>query len=97
MINEPIAPARAQRANALAQTARERIFRSFTNADDEASAHAKVPFEFARAEHCSRSEERNGNENATAMDLIIGALLFSFFSSGQGETVREATPQGENE
>jgi 1-acyl-sn-glycerol-3-phosphate acyltransferase len=97
MINETITPARAQRANALAQMARERIFRSFTNADDEASAHAKVPFEFARAEDSSRPEERDANEKATAMDLIIGALLFSFFSSGRGETARETTPQGENE
>jgi hypothetical protein len=96
MINETIAPARSQRANALAQVARERIFRSFANAD-EAFAHAKVPFEFARAEDCSRPEERDGNENKTAMDLIIGALLFSFFSSGRGEMVREATQRSENE
>jgi 1-acyl-sn-glycerol-3-phosphate acyltransferase len=97
MINETIAPARAQRAKALADMARERIFRSFTTADDEAPASAKVPFEFARAEDCSRPAERDVNENATAMDLIIGALLFSFFSSGPGETVREAAPQSENE
>jgi 1-acyl-sn-glycerol-3-phosphate acyltransferase len=97
MVNESIAPARAQRAKAVAQMARERIFRSFTNADDGASAHVKVAFEFARAEDCSRPEERDGNEHATAMDLIIGALLLSFFSSGQGETIREAAPQSENE
>jgi hypothetical protein len=97
MINETIAPARARRAKALAEMARERIFRSFTNADNEAPATAKVPFEFARAEDCSRPEEREGNEKATALDLIIGALLFSFFSSGRGETVREATQQSENE
>ncbi len=33
MINEPIKPARPQRAKVLAHAARERIFRNFTNAD----------------------------------------------------------------
>jgi lyso-ornithine lipid O-acyltransferase len=69
MINEPIEPARAQWAKALAQTARERIFRSFTNAD---AARAVVPFEFTRAEDCSRSEERGGKEPARAQDYIRG-------------------------
>ena len=97
MINEPIKPARAQRAKVLAQMARERIFRSFANADSIAAAQAEVPVEFARAEACPRSEERAGNEPATAEDYIVGAMLFSFFSSGQGEPAPQATPQGENE
>jgi 1-acyl-sn-glycerol-3-phosphate acyltransferase len=97
MINEPIKPARAQRAKVLAQAAHESIFRNFTNADAAVFARAKVPFEFARAETPSRSEEQGGSENATATDLMVGALLFSFFSSGRGETVSEATPQSENE
>lgn len=97
MINEPIKPARAQRAKVLAQAAHERIFRNFTNADAAIFARAKVPFEFARAETPSLSEEQDGSENATAMDLMAGALLFSLFSSGRGETVGEATPQSENE
>ncbi len=67
MINEPIEPARAQRAKALAQAARDRIFRSFTNAD---AARAVVQFEFARGEDCSRTEERSGNKPATAEDYI---------------------------
>src|SRR5262245_4627265 len=50
MINDPIKPARAQGAKALAQAARERILRSFTNADAIAAARAEVPVEFARAE-----------------------------------------------
>jgi len=92
MINEPIKPARAQRANVLAQVARERIFRSFANADAIAAARAEVPVEFARAEASSQPEEWPGNEPATAEDYIVGALLFSFFSSstsgssGRGET-----------
>jgi 1-acyl-sn-glycerol-3-phosphate acyltransferase len=96
-IDEPLNPARPQRAITLAGVARERIFRSFTNAENSALARAEVPFEFARAEALSRSEERDGNEKATALDLIIGALLFSFFSSGQGETVREAAPHSDDE
>ncbi|HZF41073.1 MAG TPA: lysophospholipid acyltransferase family protein [Blastocatellia bacterium] len=97
IIDEPIKPARAQRANLLARAARERIFRSFANADAIAAARAEVPIEFARAEVCSRPEERPGNEPATAEDYIVGALLFSFFSSSQGEAIKVATPQSENE
>ena len=100
MIDESIKPARAQRAKVLARVARERIFRSFANADAISAARAEVPIEFARADACPHSEERTGNEPATAEDYIVGAMLFSFFSSsasGQGEPLREATPQGENE
>jgi 1-acyl-sn-glycerol-3-phosphate acyltransferase len=100
MINEPINPARAQRAKVLAQAARDRIFRSFANAEAISAARAEVPVEFARAEACPQPEERTGNEPATAEDYIVSAMLFSFFapsSSGQGEPIREATPQGENE
>jgi 1-acyl-sn-glycerol-3-phosphate acyltransferase len=109
MISEPIKPARAQRAKVLAHLARERIFRSFVNADAIAAARAEVPIEFARAEACPRSEERAGNEPATAEDYIVGAMLFSFFSSSSsgspgssgpsshGEAVRGITPQSENE
>ncbi len=100
MIDESIKPARAQRAKVLARMARERIFRSFANADAIAAARAEVPIEFARADACPHSEERTGNEPATAEDYIVGAMLFSFFSpssSSQGEPLREATPQRENE
>jgi hypothetical protein len=54
MINEPIEPSHAQRSKALAQAARDRIFRSFTNVD---AARLAVPFEIARVEDCSRPEE----------------------------------------
>ena len=100
MIDEPIKPARAQRAKVLAQMARERIFRSFVNADAIAAARAEVPVEFARAEAGPRSEERAGNEPATVEDYVVGAMLFSFFSSSsssQAEAVRGVTPQSENE
>jgi lyso-ornithine lipid O-acyltransferase len=99
MINESIKPARAQRAKVLAQLARERVFRSFANADAISAARAEVPIEFAKAETGPQPEERPGNEPATAEDYIVGAMLFSFFSStssGQ-EPVLEASPQGENE
>jgi lyso-ornithine lipid O-acyltransferase len=95
MINEPIKPARAQRAKVLAQMARERIFRSFANAEAIAAARAEVPVEFARAEACSRSEDRAGNETATVEDYLVGALLFSFYSSSRGETAQEAAPRSE--
>src|SRR5262249_51420870 len=68
IISEPIKPARAQRSKVLAHLARERIFRSFANADAIAAARAEVPIEFARAEACPRSEERAGNDPATAED-----------------------------
>jgi 1-acyl-sn-glycerol-3-phosphate acyltransferase len=100
MINEPINPSRAQRAKVLAQAARDRVFRSFANADAISAARAEVPVEFARAEACPQPEEWTGNEPATAEDYIVSAMLFSFFapsSSGQGEPIREATPQCENE
>jgi len=100
IINEPIKPARAQRAKALAQTARERIFRSFANADAISAARAEVPVEFARAEACLQPEELTRNEPVTAEDYIVGAMLFSFFtssSSGQSEPLQEATPQSKNE
>lgn len=100
MIDESIKPARAQRAKDLARVARERIFRSFANADAISAARAEVPIEFARADACPHSGERTGNEPATAEDYIVGAMLFSFFSSsssGQTEPLRDATPQGENE
>jgi len=100
MINESIKPARAQRAKALAQVARERIFRSFANADAISAAAAEVPVEFARAVACPQPEELTANEPATAEDYMVGAMLFSFFaqsSSGQGEPIREATPLGKNE
>jgi fibronectin type 3 domain-containing protein len=69
MINEPIEPSHAQRSKALAQAARDRIFRSFTNVD---AARAAIPFELARVEDCSRPEERSRNEPATAEDSIRG-------------------------
>lgn len=100
MIDESIKTARAQRAKVLARVARERIFRSFANADAIAAARAEVPVEFARADAGPQPEERAGNEPATPEDYIVGAMLFSFFtssSSGQGEPLREAAPQGENE
>jgi 1-acyl-sn-glycerol-3-phosphate acyltransferase len=99
MINESIKPARAQRAKVLAQLARERVFRSFANADAISAARAEVPVEFAKAEAGPQPEERNGNEPATAEDYMVGAMLFSFFSpapSGQ-EPVLEPRPQGEHE
>jgi 1-acyl-sn-glycerol-3-phosphate acyltransferase len=100
MINEPINPSRAQRAKVLAQAARDRIFRSFANADAISAARAEVPVEFARAEACPQQEEWTRNEPATAEDYIVSAMLFSFFapsSSGQGEPIRETTPQSKNE
>ena len=99
MIDQSIKPARAQRAKDLARLARERIFRSFANADAISAARAEVPIEFARADACPHSGEQTGNEPATAEDYIVGAMLFSFFasSSGQTESLRDATPQGENE
>ena len=100
MINEPINPTRAQRAKVLAQAARDRIFRSFANADAISAARAEVPVEFARAEACPQPEGRAGNEPATAEDYIISAMLFSFFapsSSGQREPIRETAPQSKNE
>jgi 1-acyl-sn-glycerol-3-phosphate acyltransferase len=100
MIDQSIKPARAQRAKDLARLARERIFRSFANADAISAARAEVPIEFARADACPHSGEQTGNEPATAEDYIVGAMLFSFFSpssSGQIEPLRDATPQSENE
>jgi lyso-ornithine lipid O-acyltransferase len=100
MINEPINPSRAQLAKELAQAARDRIFRSFANADAISAARAEVPVEFARAEPCPQQEEWTRNEPATAEDYIVSAMLFSFFapsSSGQGEPIRETTPQSKNE
>ena len=100
MVSDPIEPTRALRAKDLAQVARERILRSFTNAEAIAAARAEVPVEFARAEDRSPSDVKNGNETATAADYIIGALLFSHFSSGRIEPIgpiREAAPQSENE
>jgi lyso-ornithine lipid O-acyltransferase len=97
MINEPIKPVRAQRARDLARVARERILRSFTNADAIAAARAEVPVEFARAEDHSQSDGQTGIETATAADYIIGAMLFSHFSTGVSDTIREATSQSENE
>jgi 1-acyl-sn-glycerol-3-phosphate acyltransferase len=100
MINEPINPTRAQRAKVLAQAARDRIFRSFANADAISAARAEVPVEFARAEACPQPEGRAGNEPATAEDYIISAMLFSFFapsSSGQREPISETAPQSKNE
>jgi len=96
MINEAIKPARARRAKALAQVARDRILRDFTNADAIAAARAEVPVEFARAEDHPRPDGHPGNETATAADYIIGALLFSHFSQGGNESIREATSQSEN-
>ncbi len=99
MINEPIKPVRGQRAKDLAEAARERVFRSFTNADEIAAARAEVPIEFARAETTPGSEDRIGNEPGTAADFIVGALLFSLFSSNHdepGEMVKEIIPQSEN-
>jgi len=97
MINEPIEPDRARRAKAFAEVARERIFRSFTNAEAIAAARAEVPVEFARAESHSQTDELTGNETVTAADYIISALLFSHFSSGRSEPITEATSPGENE
>jgi 1-acyl-sn-glycerol-3-phosphate acyltransferase len=96
MINEPIEPVRARRAKALAQIARERILRSFMNAEAIAAASAEVPVEFARAEDHS-TDGMTGNETSTAADYLIGALLFSHFSPGRSETIREATSSIENE
>lgn len=103
IINEPIKPARLQRANVLAQAARERILRSFANAEAIAAARAEVPVEFARAEAALPPEEWPGNEPTTAEDYMLGALLFSFFSSsssgslGSGDSVMETTIQNEHE
>jgi 1-acyl-sn-glycerol-3-phosphate acyltransferase len=103
IINEPIKPARSQRAKVLAQVARERILRSFANAEAIAAARTEVPVEFARAEAGPRLEELSGNEPTTAEHYIFGALLFSFFSSSspgslaQGDRVMETTIQGEHE
>jgi len=97
MIDEPIKPDRARGAKALAQVARERILRNFTNADAIAAARAEVPVEFARAEVHSQSDGKTGNEATTAADYIIGALLLSHFSSGQSEPLRDATSQSESE
>ena len=97
IINEPINPTRAQRAKVLAQAARERVFRSFANADAISAARAEVPVEFARAEVHSQSDGKTGNEATTAADYIIGALLLSHFSSGQSEPLRDATSQSESE
>jgi len=103
MINEPLQPVREQRAKALAEAARERVFRSFMNADAIAAARAEVPVEFARAEMTPQSSQKIGqigNENATAEDFIVGAMLFSLFSSSQGEPgemAREMRAQRENE
>src|SRR5262245_62041969 len=96
MINEAIKPARARRAKALAQVARDRILRDFTNADAIAAARAEVPVEFARAEDHPRPDGPAGNQTATAADYIIGALLFSHFSPGGNESISEATSQSEN-
>jgi lyso-ornithine lipid O-acyltransferase len=61
IIDEPIKPALAQRAEALAQEARERIFRTFANAVATTRAQASIDLvecvEFAGAEPCSRPEE----------------------------------------
>ena len=65
IINEPIKPARPLRANALAGAARERIFKSFADADAIASILAEVQIEFAEAEACSRLEEWPGKKRAT--------------------------------
>src|SRR5215471_4215398 len=62
IINEPIKPARPLRANVLAGAARERIFKSFANADAIASILAEVQIEFAEAEACSRLEEWPGKK-----------------------------------
>lgn len=100
MIDQSIKSERAQRAQDLARLARERIYRSFANADAISAARAEVPIEFARADACPHSGEQTGNEPATAEDYIVGAMLFSFFSpssSGKTESLRDATPQGENE
>jgi len=100
MINEPVKPARGQRAKALAETARESVFRSFTNADAIAAARAEVPIEFAKAEANSGSDEQTLTETATEADFVVGALLFSLFSSSRsepGEMLREMIPQNENE
>jgi lyso-ornithine lipid O-acyltransferase len=61
IINEPIEPARAQEANALARVARERIFRTFANAGAITAAHAG-------AEASSRPEKWAGNEPATVIE-----------------------------
>jgi lyso-ornithine lipid O-acyltransferase len=71
IIDEPIKPAPAQRADTLAREARERISRRFANAVAAARAQAPVDLvefaEFAGAEPRSRPEEWHGNTSATVI------------------------------
>jgi 1-acyl-sn-glycerol-3-phosphate acyltransferase len=53
-IDEPIEATRARRAKALADAARDRIFRNFKNAGD---ARAAIPFEFRGRNHESGREK----------------------------------------
>ncbi len=104
MINEPVKPVRAHGAKALAEMARERVFRSFANADAIADARAEVPVEFARAEANSRSDEQPDeqmdNGNKTAADFMVNAMLLSLFSPNRNELTAPASeiaPQSEND
>jgi len=93
MINEPIEPNRALGAQSLAELARERIYRSFANADAIAAARAEVPVEFARAETELEGDQQIGNEAVTPADFIVSSLLFSLFAPTQSKTA----PQRDND
>lgn len=93
MINEPIEPNRAIGAQSLAELARERVYRSFANADAIAAARAEVPVEFARAETRLEGDEQIGDEAVTPADFIINSLLFSLFAPTQSETA----PRSDND
>jgi hypothetical protein len=90
MINEPIKPNRALGPQSLAELARERVYRSFANADTVAAARAEVPVEFARAETKLESDEQIGNEAVTPADFIVSSLLFSLFAPTQSETASQS-------
>ncbi len=93
MINEPIEPNRAIGAQSLAELARARVYRCFTNADAIAAARAEVPVEFARAETKLEGDEQTGNGAVTPADFIVSSLLFSLFAPTQGEMA----PQSDND
>ncbi len=65
MINEPIEPNRVLGAQSLAELARERVYRSFANAEAIAAARAEVPVEFARAETRLEGDKQSGDEAVT--------------------------------
>jgi 1-acyl-sn-glycerol-3-phosphate acyltransferase len=97
MINEPIEPNHALGAKSLAELARERVYRSFANADAIAAARAEVPIEFARAETELEGGQQIGNEVVTPADFIVSSLLFSLFASTQGDTAPEVMPRSDRD